>query len=116
MPVDFECLYFLDNELFCIVEIKLTKLPIYAPKKDRFKWLMINKNSSAVKELHFQSMDSSHAIEERFFDMGYLKFDAEKGVFISKDPKAEHTLDNTANNDLPLQIETLIINYLEAKE
>lgn len=48
--------------------------------------------------------------------MGYLKFDAEKGVFISKDPKAEHTLDNTANNDLPLQIETLIINYLEAKE
>ncbi len=75
MTANFQCLYFLDSDMFCIVEIKRTELSIDALKKDRFKWLMINKKTAVIKELRFQSMDSSHAIEERFFDLGYLKFD-----------------------------------------
>ena len=112
MTANFECLYFLDNDLFCIVEIKLTDLPIDAPRKDRFKWLMINKKTAIIKELHFQSMDSSHAIEERFFDLGYLKFDSEKGVFISKEPQAQHPLENAANNEIPHEIVEVVSKYL----
>ncbi|WP_316810900.1 hypothetical protein [Pedobacter heparinus] len=116
MTANFECLYFLDSDMFCIVEIKRTELPIYALKKDRFKWLMINKKTAVIKELRFQSMDSSHAIEERFFDLGYLKFDSEKGIFISKETQAQHHLENTAGNEIPSEIVTLIVKHLNSYE
>ena len=116
MKANFECLYFLDNDMFCIVEIKLTEISLHALKKDRLKWLMINKNTSVVKELHFQSMDSSHAVEERFFDLGYLKFDSQKGVFISKEPQAYYDLENTGGNEIPKEIATIIIKHLNSYE
>lgn len=112
MTSSFECLYFLDNDQFCIVEIKLADLPADTQGTNRLKWLMVSKGTLEVKTLHFQSMDSSHEIEERFFDLGYLKFDAEKGVFISKESAAHSQLGHIANEEIPTEIMEAIARYL----
>lgn len=112
MTINFDCLYFLDNDQLCIVEIKLANPPPEASKKDKFKWLLINKETLNIKTLQFQSMDSSHEIEERFFDLGYLKFDAQKGVYISKDPSTQYQLENADCQPLPAKIMEALLNYL----
>ncbi|ACU05464.1 MULTISPECIES: hypothetical protein [Pedobacter] len=112
MTINFECLYFLDSEQLCIIEIKINNLPADAPKKDKFKWLLINKKTLSIKTLQFRSMDSSHEIEERFFDLGYLKFDAQKGVYISKEPTTQYQLENTDGQPIPDVIKEAVSLYL----
>lgn len=108
----FECLSFLDTEQMCIIEIKLTNPSACALHAKRNQWLLISKDSQQVRELHFSSMDSSHEIEERFFDLGYLKFDSKKGIYISKEPTAIHPIENTSCEEVPNTIMETIAKYL----
>jgi hypothetical protein len=110
--INFECLYFLDTRQLCIIEVKLTNLPANAEKKDQYQWLLINKTGLDVKELQFKSMDSSHEIEERFFDLGYLKFNTQKGVYISKEPSAQHLLENVSCEEVPTGMMEVIARHL----
>jgi hypothetical protein len=112
MTTNFECLCFLDNYDLCIVEIKLMDLPQDTQKSDRYQWLLINKKDLTIKALQFKSMDSSHEIEERFFDLGYLKFDYKKGVYISKEPSVQYPLENTNCEPVPARIIEAISGYL----
>lgn len=89
----FECLFFLENSLLYIVEIKRTDLTEASDITERFKWLMISKDTLIINELHFSSMDSSGEIEERYFLEGYLKFNSTTGTFIEKYNSAQHPLD-----------------------
>ncbi|MBB5440102.1 hypothetical protein HDC92_003800 [Pedobacter sp. AK017] len=113
MSVSFECLYFLDNQQLCIVEIKLNNVLSATEKKDHYKWLLINKRTMDVKEMRFNAMDSTAQIEERFFDLGYLKFDAQKGVYISKDPKEQYQLEKANCETVPEMIADAIAAYLD---
>lgn len=112
MTTNFKCLYFLDTDQLCIVEIKLPDMPVDAEKKDRYKWLLINKENLTIKEMEFKSMDSAYEIEERFFDLGYLKFDYHKGVYISKEPPLQYPLENTNCETIPDTIIGAITSYL----
>ncbi|MDR6786535.1 hypothetical protein ABIE26_005279 [Pedobacter africanus] len=108
--INFECLYFLDSPQLCIIEISTTDL--LAEVQDHYQWLLINKMTLDVKELQFKAMDASHEIEERFFDLGYLKFDTEKGVYISKEPAAQYPLQNTSCDAIPGDIMEAIARHL----
>jgi len=107
MP-QFECLFFLENSLLYIVEIKRTDLAEDADIAEKFKWLMINKDNLAIKELHFNSMDSSGEIEERYFQEGYLKFNATTGTFIEKYNSAQHPLDRR----LDFRLQDALVNSI----
>lgn len=112
MPTKFKCLSFLDTDQLCIVEIKLPDIHFEFGQKERYKWLLINKENLTIKEMEFKSMDSAHEIEERFFDLGYLKFDYQKGVYISKEPALQYPLENTSCETVPDTIIGAITNFL----
>ncbi|MES2455390.1 MAG: hypothetical protein V4594_07615 [Bacteroidota bacterium] len=92
MLTDFECRYFLDNTALCVIEIK---------NKQISQWLLINKTTLNIKPLVFNSMDTSGEMEEMFFDLGYLKFDPVKGIFIEKFNSGQHPLENRNCKDIP---------------
>nr|WP_121271085.1 hypothetical protein [Pedobacter schmidteae] len=112
MSKNFECLYFLDTDKLCVIEIKTLSSSTFTLQKKQYQWLLINKENLSIKKLRFKSMDSSHEIEERFFDLGYLKFDAQKGVYISKEDAVQHPLKNTNCNQIPETIVDAITAYL----
>lgn len=112
MTVNFECLCFLDSNQFSIIEIKLRNNSAADSKESSFKWLLISKEMLKIKELHTKSMDASHEIEERFFDLGYLKFNAKRGVFISKEPPVHHPLENAIQTLIPSRVMEAIARYL----
>ena len=111
MP-QFECLFFLENSLLYIVEIKRTDLAEEADIAEKLKWLIINKDTLAISELHFNSMDSSGEIEERYFQEGYLKFNATTGTFIEKYNSAQHPLDRRLDFRLQDALVNSIILFL----
>ena len=107
--INFEWLYFLDSPQLCIIEISATDL--LAEIQDHYQWLLINKLTLDVKELQFKAMDSSHEIEERFFDLGYLKFNTEKGIYISKEPATQYPLYNKSCDAIPGDIMEAIARH-----
>ncbi len=92
MRVNFECLYFLDNNDLCIIEIK---------KEQNNQWFLINKESLNIKPMQFKSMDASGQIAEHFFDLGYLKFNPIAGIFIEKFNSGQHPLSNKNCEEVP---------------
>lgn len=107
-----ECLTFLDTETQSVIEIELTELPIKPVQKYLRQWFLINKSNLDIKALQFKSMDSSGYIEERFFDLGYLKFDDQKGVYISKEPTMYYQLKNNNPEKVPQQTMEALARYL----
>ena len=91
MP-SFECLYLMQNSEISIVEIKRTDLSEHATPSEKFHWLKVHNETSFISPLTFSSMDSSGEIEERYFDEGFLKFNANTATFIEKYNSAQHQL------------------------
>ena len=111
MRVNFECLYFLDNNDLCIIEIK-KYVTDDASAAQRYQWLLINKKSLIIKPLQFRSMDASGDLAERFFDLGYLKFDPKSGVFIEKFNSGQHSLCNKTCEEVPDEYLNAIAGFL----
>lgn len=114
MKPAFTCLYYLENTLNCILEIKRTDLTEHADIAERFRWLFLDKSTGLVSSLIFRSMDSSGEVQERFFEEGYLKFNDEVGTYIEKFNSAQHQLENHTGNPLPAEIEEHVMNYLQS--
>ncbi len=60
--------------------------------------------------------NTSKNFSRRFFDLGYLKFDSEKGVFISKELQAYYDLENTGSNQISQEIAAIITKHLNCYE
>ncbi|TKC05967.1 hypothetical protein [Pedobacter frigoris] len=58
------------------------------------------------------SRDDSASVHERFFDMGYLKYDASTGVFITQENNQLHPLHNINCSEIPENIRLAVENYL----
>ncbi|MEQ7802020.1 hypothetical protein ABDJ41_19650 [Pedobacter sp. ASV1-7] len=114
MKPAFICLYYLENTEQCILEIKRTDLPENADISEVFQWLILTKQSQQIQPLIFGSMDSSGEVQERFFEQGYLKFSNQSGTYIEKFNSAQHQLDNKTGQSLPIEINDILINYLDA--
>lgn len=89
---DFDFVYVLENPVIYIVEIKYQDHPENALPSLQYQWLRINKHDLAVSFLHFEMMDSSDKVEERYFSEGFLKFNEHEGTYIEKFNKAQHML------------------------
>jgi len=84
MPTTFKCLSFLDSAQCCIVEIAL----IVSEGKHMtrlFRWLLVRKADLRVSQMWLPSDDNSRQEQERYFDIGFLNFDPDKGVFTQQD-------------------------------
>ncbi|NRF39581.1 hypothetical protein [Pedobacter foliorum] len=112
MKTAFTCLYYLENDSNCLLEIKRNDLPANADISDVFRWLHLNKETSEFSPLTFRSMDSSDEVQERFFDEGYLKFNAQTGTYIEKFNSAQHQLENKKGTAISAELKKAISQYL----
>lgn len=96
----FKYLYFFENYKMFILEICRTDLGESADKSERYKWLIVDKNTQKITTLTFRSMDSSALSQERFFKEGYLSFDSQKAVFIFESSSVQHILESIALDDI----------------
>lgn len=108
----FNCLYFLENAEYCILEIKRTDLEENADIADIFRWLFIDKKANHVQSLAFRSMDSSGEVQERFFEQGYLKFNDQTATYIEKFNSAQYQLDNHTGITMPTEVKNIVTTYL----
>lgn len=97
MEPAFTCLYYLENDTHCILEIKRTDLPENADISEVFQWLMLAKQSQQIEALTFRSIDSSGQVQERFFEQGYLKFNSQTGTYIEKFNSGQHQSHDSCN-------------------
>lgn len=111
-PTSFDCHSFLDNHIFAIVEISTEDPSIHANGKN-YQWLLVHKVQLTVSKLQLKSRDDSAAVHERFFDMGYLKFDSSAGVFITQEKQELHPLSNLSCKDIPPVLLEAVENYLQ---
>jgi hypothetical protein len=107
----FDCHSYLDNTTLAILEIS-TKVNFSDPTSKSYHWLLINKSTLQVKVLQLHSRDDSTYVQERFFDIGYLKYDANTGVFIPQNSQELHPLENLTCNDIPKILLKAVENYL----
>jgi len=111
---NFNCHSFLDNNTISLLEISVKDNTTAAPTLS-FYWLLINKQSLKVTRLQLKSRDDSDSIQERFFDLGYLKYDASTGVFISQHSNELHPLENTSCHHVPDPLLQAVENYLSMR-
>ncbi|KLT64451.1 MULTISPECIES: hypothetical protein [Pedobacter] len=98
MSPTFKILYLFESSTLFIVEVKRLDLPDSADLSDLYQWLYLDRQNGAFIKLWFNSMDSSPAVEERYFEQGYLKFNEGQATFIEKYNSAQHTLINKTKN------------------
>ncbi|TKC06556.1 hypothetical protein FA048_15205 [Pedobacter polaris] len=80
-----------------------------------FVWLKISKDQQQVISLKLNFLDSSYAIEERFFEEGYLKFNTKSGVFIEKFNLSQHEYQVREINHVSHFIGTLDVFFSDNK-
>ncbi len=108
----FEILYLFESPSLFITEIKRLDLPENSELSDVFQWLYLDRKSGALVKLWFRSKDSSPAVEERFFEQGYLKFNDVQATFIEKYNSAQHSLFNQTKRTPDKNLLMLLENYL----
>jgi len=101
-----------DSNTHTIVEIKLLSELISKGEGERFEWLYLEKKSGAMIKLWLRSRDSSPAVEERFFEQGYLKFNRTQGTFIEKFNSAQFSLDRNKVDQVSEELLEAITAYL----
>ena len=89
---------FLTNTNLAILEISL---PEDEGNKRRYEWLLISKKNLSVKRMELKTRDSYSWVQERFFDLGFLKYDSTSGVFIEAAAKDTHHLEHLGCEDIP---------------
>ncbi|WP_316848910.1 hypothetical protein [Pedobacter agri] len=98
MLSNYEIKRLFENDQLIIVEIKIPQSKDGLYSSDQYEWLYLEKKSNALVKLWLKSRDSSPAIEERFFEQGYLKFNRTQATFIEKYNSAQHTLSRKIND------------------
>ena len=83
----FNCRRVLENTDHYLVEVKRNNDRNFL---ENFQWLKISKDLLQVAPLNLKAADASYDVEDRFFDEGYLKFNAKTGIFIEKFNSGQH--------------------------
>lgn len=107
--IDFDCHDFFDNDTLCILEISLANRDA---GNRNYKWLLINKLNLSVKPMSLKNRDGSSSVQERFFDLGFLKYDAASGVFIEAVAQDVHRLEHKGCEEIPADYISAIKKYL----
>jgi hypothetical protein len=87
LTASINCKRVLENTDHYLLEVKKIEIgDLY----ESYYWLKISKDQYQVSILNLKAIDSSRDVEERFFDEGYLKFNADQGIFIEKFNSGQH--------------------------
>lgn len=113
MQKKIDCRYFLDNQSLCFLEIA-TPLHSIDDKQKNYEWLLFNKIDQSIKMLSLKSRDESTEVQERYFNLGFLKFSLREGVFIETGNKGQYRLENKACEGIPEEYMQTIENFLNA--
>jgi hypothetical protein len=111
MPLSFSILYFFENPALIIAEIRSLRPAGDAEHSDGNHWVYFEKTTGTLLKLLYSSEDSSGAVEERYFDQGYLKFTHIQATFIEKFNFAQHTLENKTKKNIDGTFISLLENY-----
>lgn len=109
----FDCHDFFDNSTLCILEISTIDS---TTKQKCFEWLLIKKANLSVKKMELKTRDSSSDVQERYFDLGFLKYDGPNGIFIEAAAEDLHPLEHKGCKDIPQAYLLAISSYLAAKQ
>lgn len=112
MQKSFNCLCFLDNYNICIMEISRPVKTVTGYEKNH-EWLLLRKDDMSIKALSLKSRDDSYEVEERYFNLGYLKYNPKQGVFIETANMGQHPLQNSDCNGIPETYLQSIENYID---
>ncbi|TCC99916.1 hypothetical protein [Pedobacter psychroterrae] len=107
--IDFHCHEFLDNTNLAILEISLQEND---GNERRYEWLLIGKENLCIERMLLKTRDSSSSVQERFFDLGFLKYDSQSGVFIEAAAKDLHHLEHKGCDDIPQEYLSAVTGYL----
>lgn len=113
MPGEYKVLYLFENPDVMITKIKLNGFPLGGNSWEAYHWLYFDKLSASLVKLWFHSSDPSAAIEERYFEQGYLKFSETEATFIEKFNSSQHKLVNYSRRPLSTDVQELIESYLK---
>lgn len=111
MPEPYQTLHLFENNKTLIVEVRRLDLPKQSEPSLVNHWLFYDRASASLVKLWLNSTDSSSAIEERYFEQGYLKFNKAEGTYIEKYNSAQHKLNNNTDRVLSMEIKELIAGY-----
>lgn len=112
MPTAYKVVYLFENPDLIIIKIRLAGPLPPANSWDVFHWLYFEKLSGSLVKLWLYSSDSSSAIEERYFEQGYLKFSSTEATFIEKFNSSQHKLVNYSARKLSANVQDMIEEYL----
>jgi hypothetical protein len=107
--IDFDCHDFFDNTNLAILEISVPGIP---GDKRRYQWLLIDKENLFIKRMLLKTTDSSSTVQERFFDLGFLKYSSGSGVFIQAAAKDLHHLEHKGCDTIPEEYLSAVRAYL----
>lgn len=109
---DFECHDFFDNTNLCILQISWVD---HTTQEKRLEWLLVTKITASIKKMQLRNSDASRAVQERYFDLGFLKYGGSSGVFIESAAKDLHHLAHKACEDIPTDYLLAIRAYLDGR-
>ncbi|RZJ86721.1 MAG: hypothetical protein EOO20_17700 [Chryseobacterium sp.] len=101
-----------ENQYIIIIKIHRLDLPNSTEEHELQHWFIYEKSSKAMVKLWLRATDSSLAIEERFFEQGYLKFSNTEATYIEKFNAAQHKLHIVSKTFLGEELSELIGQYL----
>jgi|GEM_PF-1235804 len=107
----FQCHSYLDNNSVCILEVSIPDDRNGYPIRD-FHWFLFQKTSLTFQEMQLKSADASSSVQERFFDLGYLKYKGDEGVFIVQQQPVIHPLRLIESKQVPDTYLTVVRDHL----
>ncbi len=112
MQKSFDCLCFLDNNNLCIFEIArpVQSAPAYGKS---YEWLLLQKSDMSISSLSLKSRDDSFYVQERYFNLGYLKYNQHDGIFIERSNTGQHPLENRECTGIPENYLQVVEDYLK---
>lgn len=112
MQKNFDCLCFLDNQNICILQISRPLNTITGYEKND-EWLLLQKNDMSVISMSLKSRDESYEVQERYFNLGYLKYNPKEGIFIEMANTGQHSLQTRDCSIVPSSYLFAVQNYME---
>jgi hypothetical protein len=113
--MNYTSLFYLMNERYSLVEIKINGLPKDSPKEDVYKWFAIASESNKVEKLKFKSMSeeviNGNKMNVRKFENAELRFDNSFAKFVFEGDG--HILENRSQELLPTELDELILKHLK---
>lgn len=67
----------------------------------------------SIKSMSLKSRDDSYEVQERYFNLGYLKYNPKEGIFIEVANTGQHPLQTKSAEVVPMPYLHAVQTYME---